>query len=79
MSEQARPESRRLGYKMHSALLRLSARFQSLQNDERGQDLTEFALLMALIVVVCIASITQVATAVGNIYSNISTTIASVA
>jgi pilus assembly protein Flp/PilA len=61
---------------MKNALLKLYVVFQSLRNDEQGQDLVEYALLVALIALVCISGVSNVATAVNTVFTNISTTLA---
>ncbi len=42
---------------MQNMFLKLYVKFQSLANDERGQDLVEYALLSSLIALALIASI----------------------
>jgi pilus assembly protein Flp/PilA len=61
---------------MNSLYLKLSAKFQGLKNGEEGQDLVEYALLVALIALVCIAGVSNVATAVNTVFSNISSSLA---
>ena len=60
---------------MNRTLLNLSVKFQGLKNDE-GQDLVEYALLVALIALVCIAGVNNVASAVNNVFASISSTLA---
>jgi pilus assembly protein Flp/PilA len=50
-------------------------KFQGLKNDE-GQDLVEYALLVALVALVCVAGVNNVATAVSSVFTNISSTLA---
>jgi pilus assembly protein Flp/PilA len=57
---------------MNTLFLNLSAKFQSLKNGEEGQDLVEYALLVALIALVCITGVNNVATAVNTVFTNIS-------
>jgi pilus assembly protein Flp/PilA len=57
---------------MNSLFLNLSAKFQGLKNGEEGQDLVEYALLVALIALVCITGVNNVATAVNTVFTNIS-------
>lgn len=40
-----------------------------LWQEESGQDLTEYALLLVLIALVCIAAITGLSTAIAGLYS----------
>lgn len=46
---------------------------QRLWQDQEGQDLTEYALLVVLIALVCIAAIGQLGSAVENVFSNAAT------
>jgi pilus assembly protein Flp/PilA len=57
---------------MRNSLLNLYVKFQGLKNGEEGQDLVEYALLVALIALVCITGVGNVATAVNTVFSNIS-------
>jgi len=57
---------------MRNSLLNLHVKFQSLKNGEEGQDLVEYALLVALIALVCISGVNSVASAVNTVFSNIS-------
>jgi len=43
---------------------------------EEGQDLVEYALLVCLIAIVCIAGVKNVASAVNTVFSNISASLA---
>ena len=61
---------------MNSILLRLYVRLQTLGSGEEGQDLVEYALLVALIALVCISGVSNVATAVNAVFSNISASLA---
>jgi pilus assembly protein Flp/PilA len=60
---------------INSLFLNLSAKFQGLKNSEEGQDLVEYALLVALIALVCIAGVSNVATAVNTVFTNISSSL----
>ena len=44
-------------------------KFQGLKNGEEGQDLVEYALLVALIALVCITGVGNVATAVNTVFT----------
>jgi len=57
---------------MRNSLVNLYVRFQGLKHGEEGQDLVEYALLVALIALVCISGVGNVATAVNTVFSNIS-------
>jgi pilus assembly protein Flp/PilA len=48
------------------------ARLRALLRDSSGQDLLEYALLVALIALVCVAVITSTGSGVRNIFSAIS-------
>jgi pilus assembly protein Flp/PilA len=54
----------------------LYAKLQSLTNDEDGQDLVEYALLIALISLVAIAAVQNVGTVVNSVFLAISTSLA---
>jgi pilus assembly protein Flp/PilA len=62
--------------KMNSTLINLYVKFQGLKNGEEGQDLVEYALLVALIALGCISATSNVATAINTVFQNISTTLA---
>jgi pilus assembly protein Flp/PilA len=57
---------------MNKAILQLYIRIQGLQNGEEGQDLVEYALLVALIALACTASVGKLASAINTVFSNIS-------
>jgi pilus assembly protein Flp/PilA len=61
---------------MQDTLLKMYVKFQSLMSREEGQDLVEYALLVALIALVCITGVGKVATAVNTVFSNISGSLA---
>jgi len=61
---------------MSSKLLELFLRLQSLRYGEEGQDLVEYALLVALIALVCVTGVNNVASAVNTVFSNISGSLA---
>jgi pilus assembly protein Flp/PilA len=61
---------------MRNTLLNLYVKFQSLKNGEEGQDLVEYALLVALIALVCVSGVNNVASAVNSVFSNISSSLA---
>jgi pilus assembly protein Flp/PilA len=60
---------------MNSLLSNLYSKLQGLKIGEEGQDLVEYALLVALIALVCIAGVSNVATAVTTVFSNISSSL----
>ncbi len=61
---------------MSNTLMNLYVKFQGLKNGEQGQDLVEYALLVALIALVCVTSINGVANAINNVFSTISSSLA---
>jgi pilus assembly protein Flp/PilA len=61
---------------MNNLLLNLYTKFQGLKNCEEGQDLVEYALLVALIALACIAGINKVAPAITTVFTNISSSLA---
>ena len=60
---------------MRDTLLKMYVKFQGLKNDE-GQDLVEYALLVALVALACVAGVNNVATAVNSVFTNISSSLA---
>jgi pilus assembly protein Flp/PilA len=61
---------------MNNLFLALYVKLQTLMNREEGQDLVEYALLVALIALALIGSVQGVASAVSHVFTNISTTLA---
>ena len=61
---------------MNNLLLKLYVKFQDLTSREEGQDLVEYALLVALIALAAITGVSKVATAVNTVFTNISTSLA---
>jgi Flp pilus assembly pilin Flp len=51
----------------------MRAFFSRLWQEEAGQDLTEYALLMVLIALASIAAMNSLAQAISNVYSNAAT------
>lgn len=64
-----------IGGKMQNTLLKLLIKYQNLINDERGQDLVEYALLCSLIALSLIAGIKNIASAVNTVFSNVSSSL----
>jgi len=60
---------------MNKTLTQLYLKFQGLKSGEDGQDLVEYALLVALIALVCVAGVNNVATAVNSVFTNISSSL----
>jgi len=61
---------------MSNTLMNLYVKFQSLKNGEEGQDLVEYALLIAMIALVCVAGVNNVANAVNLVFTNMSSSLA---
>jgi pilus assembly protein Flp/PilA len=57
-------------------MLNLYTRFQTLVRNEEGQDLLEYALLVALIALVAVGAITLAGTNVNTIFGRIATALA---
>jgi pilus assembly protein Flp/PilA len=61
---------------VYSVLLRLYVKFQNLMSSEEGQDLVEYALVVALIAFGAVAGMKVLASGLNNAFSTISTTLA---
>jgi pilus assembly protein Flp/PilA len=61
---------------VYSVLLRLYVKFQNLMSREEGQDLVEYALVVALIAFGAVAGMKVLASGLNNAFSTISTTLA---
>jgi len=61
---------------VNKLFLGLYVRYQILLNREDGQDLVEYALLVALIALAAISGVKHVASAVNTTFSSVSTTLA---
>ena len=61
---------------MNDIFLRLWVGLERLPCSESGQDLVEYALLVCLIALGCIAGVRHVATAVSTVFGNVSTSLA---
>jgi pilus assembly protein Flp/PilA len=46
-------------------------------SDEKGQDLIEYALMLTLILLLSVAAIQGIGTAVGNIFTSVNTSLSS--
>ena len=55
--------------------LAILTRLRSATADECGQDLVEYAMLLAFIALVCIIGLQQLGTAVNNTYGSVSTSL----
>ena len=61
---------------MNNLLLKLYVKFQDLKSREEGQDLVEYALVVALISFGVVAGLTPVSTQINKAYQSISSAIA---
>jgi len=62
--------------RLSDTFLLFFVKLQNVATSEGGQDLVEYALLVALIALAAIGGVKHVATAVNGVFSNISTTLA---
>jgi pilus assembly protein Flp/PilA len=60
---------------MKEAILKLSAKLQTLMLREEGQDLIEYALVVALIAFAATAGMNALATGINTAFSGIATTL----
>jgi pilus assembly protein Flp/PilA len=60
---------------MNNLFLTLYVKLQALVTREEGQDLVEYALLVALIALAAIVGVKNVASAVNSVFTNISTSL----
>ena len=60
---------------MHIQLIMLRARLQNLMRLEEGQDLIEYALIVAVIAFAATAGMSSLATAVNSTFTTIGTTL----
>ena len=62
---------------MKAVLLKLYIKFQDLVSQEDGQDLVEYALIVALIALACTVGMKSLATAISSGFTNLGTTLTS--
>jgi len=62
---------------MNTLYMSLMIKIQNLLNDEEGQDLVEYALLVALVSLAAVAGLNGLASAISGVFSNISTSLGS--
>jgi pilus assembly protein Flp/PilA len=60
---------------MNNLLLKLYVMIQDLKNREEGQDLVEYALLIALVSLAAVSGINGLAGAIKGVFSSISTSL----
>jgi pilus assembly protein Flp/PilA len=63
--------------KMNDMLLKLYVKFQELKSSEEGQDLVEYALVVALIAFGATTGMTSLATGINTAFSTVSSQLAS--
>ena len=61
---------------MNYGILTMYLKLQNLVNREEGQDLVEYALICCMIALAAITGVSNVATAVTTVFSNISSSLA---
>jgi pilus assembly protein Flp/PilA len=61
---------------MNTIFLSSLVRFQNLMNNEEGQDLVEYALVVAIIALGATAAMSSLATTISTSFANISTAFA---
>jgi pilus assembly protein Flp/PilA len=61
---------------MNNLFLKIYVKVQDLMNNEEGQDLVEYALLITLVALAAVSGINGVASAINGVFSKISTTLA---
>jgi pilus assembly protein Flp/PilA len=61
---------------MNNMFLKLYIKFQDLKNSEQGQDLVEYALVVALIAFGAVTGMSTLATGINTAFSKISSTLA---
>jgi pilus assembly protein Flp/PilA len=62
---------------MHSSLLHVVGKIQNLVNREDGQDLVEYALIVALVAFGATAAMQSLGAGINSAFTNISSTLAS--
>ncbi len=62
---------------MNNILLKMYVRLQDLISHEEGQDLVEYALVVALIALAATAGMRSLATAINTGFTNVGTTLSS--
>lgn len=62
---------------MNGIIRKLYIKFLELKESEEGQDLIEYALLVAMIALAAVTSARGVATAISKVFNNISSTLGS--
>jgi pilus assembly protein Flp/PilA len=60
---------------MNTILQKLMINVQNLMNREEGQDLVEYSLMVALVALVSVAGMNQIASAINTVFSTISATL----
>lgn len=61
---------------MNGTFLKMYVKFQNLATNEQGQDLVEYALLIALLSLAVITALNGVGSAVTTVFTNLSSSLA---
>jgi pilus assembly protein Flp/PilA len=61
---------------MNNTLIKLYVMFQDLMNREEGQDLVEYALIIALVSIALVVSLSTLTNAVSSVFAKISSQLA---
>ena len=61
---------------MNNFILKMYVQLQTLTANDEGQDLVEYALLIAMVALAVITGVKNVATAVNTVFSNVSSSLA---
>jgi pilus assembly protein Flp/PilA len=61
---------------MRDTLLKMYVKFQGMKHSEEAQDLVEYALLVALIALACIAGVNGIATSINSVFAKVSSSLA---
>jgi pilus assembly protein Flp/PilA len=60
---------------MDNMLLKMYVKFQELKDREEGQDLVEYALIIALVAVAAVSALTVLASDITGVFSTIDTSL----
>ena len=62
---------------MNNMLLKMYVKFQELKSREEGQDLVEYALVVAIIALGAVAAMSSLAKGINNVFASVSVSLAS--
>jgi pilus assembly protein Flp/PilA len=60
---------------MNNMLLKMYLKFQELKDREEGQDLVEYALIVALVAIAAVSALTVLASNITGVFSTIDTSL----